>query len=96
MAYALLHTHSDISVSLPFAVDSETHGLYTTYLDSTGRPCVLLERARCSDQHGGNVIVRYSYSPAAHARKPVVIGLIALAAFTAAMVGRRVESKIGA
>lgn len=48
----------------PFPVDSLSESQLTkTYLDSIGRPTVVLTKTNCSDRHGGEVIVRFSVSP---------------------------------
>ena len=59
-----LHRH--ISTYLPFAVDSMNEQIYTTYLDTTGRPSIVLEKSHCSEKHSQLVYV--SASDAIHAQ----------------------------
>ena len=61
----------NIRVHTPFPVDTlefptqlpsfwpgEQEGYVKTYLDTTGRPTVVLKKANCGDRHGGDVLVR--------------------------------------
>lgn len=41
----------------PFPVDSVTHSVHKTYLDTTGRHAITLRKARCTENHAQNVYV---------------------------------------
>lgn len=65
-----LASHSNVRVHLPFPVDSISPAegqqpiLRKTYLDSTGRPTIVLKKKDCSDRHGADVLVsRWSPFP---------------------------------
>lgn len=63
-----LAANSNIVVSTPFPVDSilkpdtASDVVEKTYLDTTGRPTIILKKANCGDKHGEDIIVRYSLS----------------------------------
>lgn len=75
-------------------MDSVTQSIYTTYLDSTGRPSVVLERNSCSDHHGRNVFVTYRLDKKDHYRKPTVVSAVFFALFLSAALARRFEPRI--
>lgn len=67
-----------IRVHTPFPVDSLSFpteapslfvtsqpGYFKTYLDSTGRPTIVITKANCNDRHGGSIIVSSRLSPTA-------------------------------
>ncbi|PWN39536.1 Ribophorin I [Ceraceosorus guamensis] len=84
----------DITYAAPFLLDSVAQSIYTTYLDSTGRPSLVLERKACSDHHGRNVFVTYKLDKKDHYRKPAVITAVFFAAFLGAALARRFEARI--
>ncbi|KDN37321.1 Ribophorin I [Tilletiaria anomala UBC 951] len=87
---------TDIKTFLPFAVDSLTQQKYVTYLDTVGRPSLVLEKARCSEKHSQLVYVQYRLSPTAHLRKPLAVSTVALGLFMLAGALRRFDPKIKA
>lgn len=44
----------------PFPVDSISHSIHKTYLDTTGRHAITLTKARCTENHAQNVYVSAS------------------------------------
>lgn len=76
---------SDIDVTLPFDVDMERIVTYPTYLDTVGRPSVVLERAKCTSKLNSLVYVDYTLSPMSHARKILAVATaVAVIFFVAA------------
>ncbi len=55
---------TDVSYSIPFHPDEVTQQTYTSYLDTTGRPSIVIKRAKCSEKHSQLIYV----SPAIQAR----------------------------
>ena len=47
----------DIEVHTPFPVDSTTHSIHKTYLDTTGRHTVKLTKSKCTEHHAQPVYV---------------------------------------
>lgn len=62
-----LTPNSNIRIHTPFPVDSLSPApsaeaeLAKTYLDSTGRPTIVMEKNDCSDRHGAEVVVSCRY-----------------------------------
>lgn len=75
-------------------MDSITHEIFTTYLDSTGRPAIVLEKSQCSEWHGRLIYVTYTLSPIAHLRKPLTVTAVALCFFIGASLLRRWDFSI--
>ncbi|WFC99558.1 dolichyl-diphosphooligosaccharide--protein glycosyltransferase subunit 1 [Malassezia yamatoensis] len=72
---------SDIQVTLPFKMDLEQYTKYSTYLDTVGRPAVILKRAKCTSRLNSFVYVDYTLSPMAHARKILAVAAAAALIF---------------
>lgn len=53
----------DVEVFTPFPVDSITHSMHRTYLDSIGRPAITIKKAHCTENHAQTVYVGYSTCP---------------------------------
>jgi len=47
----------DIEVHTPFPVDSTTHSIHKTYLDTTGRHTIKLTKSKCTEHHAQPVYV---------------------------------------
>lgn len=48
----------EFPTELPSFWPGEQKGYVKTYLDTTGRPTVILKKVNCGDRHGGDVLVR--------------------------------------
>ncbi|GAA5853883.1 hypothetical protein JCM8547_007484 [Rhodosporidiobolus lusitaniae] len=63
-----------------------------TYLDSTGRPTVVLKKRGVTDRHGGEVIIEYDLpSFAQYLQKPLACASALFAVFLAVSVAKRVR-----
>ncbi|KAG8765199.1 dolichyl-diphosphooligosaccharide--protein glycosyltransferase subunit 1 [Ceratobasidium sp. 428] len=82
---------TNVAVHPPFAPDVIEQSRHITYLDTTGRPTIVLKKNNVSDKHAGTVYVTYSLSLAAHFKKPIAVTSAALALFTFALGVRRFE-----
>jgi len=82
---------TDVTVHPSFGPDLIEHSRHVTYLDTTGRPAILLKKKNVSDKHTGTVYVSYSLSLAAHFKKPIAVTSAALALFTFALGVRRID-----
>ncbi|KAM0791830.1 hypothetical protein ACM66B_004089 [Microbotryomycetes sp. NB124-2] len=86
---------TNVRVHPPFAVSLEVGELTRTYLDTTGRPTVVLRKQHCSDRHGGLVIIEYSLSSFSdYARKPLAVATISLLAFLIIFASKRIDWSI--
>ncbi|RUO97119.1 Ribophorin I-domain-containing protein, partial [Jimgerdemannia flammicorona] len=86
--------YSNVKVTLPFAVDSETHGKHLTYLDTTGRYAVVLEKHNVVDEHAQNFQITYEYQPLALLQKPLAASAAFFALFIVSAILSRVELRI--
>lgn len=48
----------DVNVTVPFPVDSISHSVHKTYLDSVGRPRVTIRKRMCVEKHEQDIFVR--------------------------------------
>ncbi|KAK0536080.1 dolichyl-diphosphooligosaccharide--protein glycosyltransferase subunit 1 [Tilletia horrida] len=83
-------------IDTPFEMDSIREEKFTSYLDTIGRPAVVLEKTRVSEQHGQLVYIHYTLSSSAHYRKPLAIAAIVFAFFGVISTLRRFDGKISA
>ncbi|GAA5928356.1 hypothetical protein JCM3775_000585 [Rhodotorula graminis] len=68
-----------------------------TYLDSTGRPTVVMTKRACSDRHGQDVLIEYTLPPLADAfQKPLACATVLFALFVAIIMAKRVSCGIKA
>lgn len=81
----------NIEVSVPFNVDSMRTETVSSYLDSVGRPAVVIERANCSAAHNVPLYVEYSLSPIDSLRKPIAVAAVVAGIYTVFAVLRRVQ-----
>ncbi|CAE6484018.1 unnamed protein product [Rhizoctonia solani] len=81
----------DVTLHTPFGPDSIENQRHVTYLDTTGRPAIVLKKKNVSEKHLGTVYVTYSLSSAAHFKKPIAVTSAALALFTFALGARRFD-----
>ena len=86
--------NSNIEVSPPFPVEEIQQITTYSYLDTVGRPTLLLHKKLCSDRHGLDVYVSYDYSTAKLLRKPLAIAAILAGCFILAGVLRRLSWSI--
>jgi oligosaccharyltransferase complex subunit alpha (ribophorin I) len=82
---------SDVQVITPFPVDSITHSTHKTYLDTTGRYAVTIRKARCTESHGQNIYVTYTYPLSAQLQKPLAVAAVIGGLFILIMGLRRVD-----
>ncbi|GAA5963949.1 hypothetical protein JCM21900_004081 [Sporobolomyces salmonicolor] len=82
----------NIRVTPPFLVDSHSAGLARSYLDSTGRPTVVLEKKSCTDRHGGEVLIEYDLPLVTDLlQKPLACAGVLSSIFLATIVAKRLK-----
>lgn len=84
----------DIKVQAPFEVDSQSESIHKTYLDSTGRPRIILKKSLCSELHEQNIYIEYSYPFYAIFQKPAVVTLASLLGFAIYWLVKRLDTSI--
>lgn len=85
-----------IDVVTPFPL-TELHDdlIDKTYLDTSGRPTILLKKARCTEKHAADIYITYTRGPVMSLQKPLAIAGCMMSLFMLAAVTRRFEWKIG-
>ncbi|CAK9779343.1 putative oligosaccharyltransferase alpha subunit [Cutaneotrichosporon oleaginosum] len=85
---------TDVEVFAPFPLDSIYHGVHRTYLDTIGRPKVVITKRSVTENHAVPVYVTYSYPLSARFTKPLAAGAFAGSALALFMLLRRVNYDI--
>lgn len=80
-----------IHVETPFEVDHLSIETYTTYLDTAGRPAVVIEKLRAGERHAENVYVTYQLDTRSHLLKPIALATASAGFFLIAVVVRRLQ-----
>jgi oligosaccharyltransferase complex subunit alpha (ribophorin I) len=82
-----------VSVETPFETEEIRYTTYTTYLDTIGRPAVVITKERATEREGANVYVTYRMDTTAHLMKPMAVASVFFAMFAGALVLRRLQSR---
>jgi len=77
-----------------FDVDSESTSTRVTYLDTKGRPMVILRKTNVVRHHNQAVLVAYRFSPTLLIRKPLSLTAAILVFFTVCFVVQRASLTI--
>jgi len=85
---------TDIEVFAPFSPVADSVATHTTYLDTTGRPVVLLHYENLTDKHMGIIYVAYKTPLSAHLKKPVAVATAFLGLFAVAFAWKRVDLRL--
>ncbi|KAL7420065.1 dolichyl-diphosphooligosaccharide--protein glycosyltransferase subunit 1 [Cryptotrichosporon argae] len=85
---------TEVTVISPFRADSVAHATHKTYLDSIGRPEITLTKSHATEQHAQPVYIRYRYTPAAQAQKPLTVAAVIAGLFVIVAGLRRVDMSI--
>ncbi|KAL7753014.1 dolichyl-diphosphooligosaccharide--protein glycosyltransferase subunit 1 [Sorochytrium milnesiophthora] len=75
-----------VQVKTPYAVDRIYNTTTFYYLDTTGRPTVVLEKSNVIDEHGQEVEIHFQYPSSAFWQKPMAVGAAALGLLVAAVL----------
>lgn len=83
-----------VDVILPFKEVELDYETTYTYLDTIGRPTVVIKKSHASDAHNQDVVVIYNLSMLNAIRKPITVGLTVFLVFLAFSLLRRINTKI--
>lgn len=78
----------------PFPVDSQSISVHKTYLDTQGRPVVILTKSDVTENHALPVYVEYNLGGGAALRKPLAVAAVTLTLLAGFIVLRRVNYNI--
>lgn len=84
----------NIDVHLPFAFDSEERKITYSYLDTTGRPTIILEKKNICDDHFQYFQVSYKMPFYYPLQKPLIVSLFYFVIFLASMIWTRLDLRI--
>ena len=79
----------------PFPIDRESHAIHKTYLDTIGRPLIVLDKFNVINDHSKDIQISYAYNSFELMRKPLTVSKYLLGAFLLSMVYSRIEFGIG-
>jgi oligosaccharyltransferase complex subunit alpha (ribophorin I) len=84
----------DAHVSVPFSVDTQSTDKHYTYLDTTGRTVLVIEKRNVVKEHNQFFQVHYRYSRISMLQEPLLVAGALFAFFVAVMVYVRFEINI--
>ncbi|KAH6914915.1 oligosaccharyltransferase alpha subunit [Coprinopsis sp. MPI-PUGE-AT-0042] len=85
---------TDIDFVTPFPAQSATIGTHVTFLDTIGRPTIVLEYKDLTLKHAQEVYVTYRVPFFAHIRKPLAVSGVFFSVFAVATVLSRISLSI--
>jgi len=84
----------NVDVHLPYSFDSEERKMTYSYLDTTGRPTIILEKDNVCDDHFQYFQISYNLPFYFSLQKPLVVGLTIFSLFVISMIWTRVDLSI--
>jgi len=87
---------SNVKLHMPFPADTESFGRSYSYLDSVGKPTVIVEKNNLVDEQFSDFQVSYEFSNMTYLRKPLLLSAAVLSAFLATMFAMRTDLSIAA
>ncbi|KAK1236568.1 dolichyl-diphosphooligosaccharide--protein glycosyltransferase subunit 1 [Marasmius sp. AFHP31] len=85
---------TDVEYALPFPAISSELITHITYLDTVGRPAIVLKYKNLTHKHIKPIFVSYKVPFAMHLRKPVAVATVLLGLFGFTLVARRIDLTI--
>jgi len=86
---------SNIEYHVPFDIDASSTDLHHTYLDTSGRPVLVLKKKNIVNEHNRFFQVTYNFSTTSMLREPFLLIIAFLLFFALIIVYVRFEFKIG-
>ncbi|TPX68609.1 dolichyl-diphosphooligosaccharide---protein glycotransferase [Spizellomyces sp. 'palustris'] len=81
-------------IHTPFPMDRTSEYTTFTYLDTTGRPTIVLEKQNVVDEHAASFFITYDYASYRYFQKPVAVTGAVLGLFFLAAVYSRLDLSI--
>lgn len=85
---------TDVEYISPFPSLSEKVTTHVTYLDTTGRPAIVLDYKDLTDKHTGMIYVSYKVPMSAHLKKPLAVAAAFFSVFFFALTARRIDLRL--
>jgi len=84
----------NVDVHLPYSFDSDKRKMTYSYLDTTGRPTIVLEKDNVCDDHYQYFQISYSLPFYFTIQKPLVVAFVIFTLFVISMVWTRIDLSI--
>jgi len=84
----------NVDVHLPYSFDSEERKMTYSYLDTTGRPTIILTKDNVCDDHFQYFQISYTLPFYFSIQKPLVVSLFIFSIFVVSMIWTRVDLSI--
>jgi len=85
---------TNVEFVAPFPAISTSLSTHTTYLDTTGRPAIVLHFKDLTEKHALPIFVSYNVPLSAHFKKPIAVAVAFFSVFMLALVTRRIDLRI--
>nr|CAG8532706.1 2994_t:CDS:2 [Entrophospora candida] len=85
----------NVKMDLPFSVDKEIHSIHKTYLDTSGRYMITIEKNNLINEHHKSFQVSYQHSTIDLLEKPFAASTFFLGGFILSMMYSRMEFSLG-
>ncbi|KZT74272.1 Ribophorin I [Daedalea quercina L-15889] len=87
-------SHSDVDFFPPFPPIQSYVKTHITYLDTVGRPVVVLEYKDLTTRHAGTIYVTYKVPLSAHLKKPLAVATAFMGLFVLGFAVKRMDVRI--
>jgi len=85
----------NIEPSVPFSIDSKSSDIHFTYLDTSGRPVLILTKKNVGPEHNENFQVSYNFNSTSLLQEPLLLIGAYFLFFVLIMVYTRISIQIG-
>ncbi|KAJ7095377.1 Ribophorin I [Mycena belliarum] len=85
---------TNVEFATPFPPVSSSMLTHTTYLDTIGRPAIVLHFKDLTERHALPIFVSYVVPLSAHLKKPMAVAMAFFSVFAFALVTRRIDLRI--
>jgi len=85
---------TDVDYFPPFSPSQSDIITHITYLDTIGRPAVVLEYERLTHKHAGVIYVTYKVPFSAHLKKPLAVATAFMGLFVLGFAAKRIDIRI--
>ncbi|KAI9090801.1 Ribophorin I-domain-containing protein [Phlyctochytrium arcticum] len=83
-----------VNMHLPFPMDEVTESRSYSYLDTTGRPTIVLQKSLLTDEHAQNIVITFDFPKYRLLQKPLAASGLILGLFLAVSLYTRLDLSI--
>ncbi|KAJ7771353.1 Ribophorin I [Mycena maculata] len=85
---------TNVEFATPFPAVSSSMSTHITYLDTVGRPAIILHFKDLTEKHALPIFVSYNVPLTAHLKKPIAVAAAFFSVFAFGLVTRRIDLRI--